>query len=126
MRRSRLEVRRGGIEGEGAARDLGVEAFLLRPLEATFPFRSIGACFLAPIVRRELAGILAALAMALDHNTPIKGHFWEGFCLKSHDVDPVQLPKAYAPPRYRLNPSTSQGRFPLAPLSQYQKTLSVQ
>ncbi len=77
MRRSRLEVRRGGIEGEGAARDLGAEAFLLRRLEVTFPFTGIGACFWAATVRRELTGILAALAMGLDHNTPIKGHFWE-------------------------------------------------
>ena len=80
VRRSRLEVRRGGIEGEGAARDLGVEAFLLRPLEATFPFTGIGACFLAPIVLRELTGIFLALTMRLDHNTPIKGHLWE--CLR--------------------------------------------
>ena len=80
VRRSRFLVRRGGIEGEGAARDLGVEAFLLRPLEVTFPFWSIGACFLALIVRRELAGIFLALTMIPDHNTPIKGHLWE--CLR--------------------------------------------
>jgi hypothetical protein len=71
VRRSRLEVRRGGIEGEGAARDLGAEAFLLRPLEATFPLTGIGACFWAAIVRRKLAGILDARAMSIDHNTPI-------------------------------------------------------
>jgi hypothetical protein len=31
------------------------------------------------IVRRELTGIFLALAMSPDHNTPIKGHFWESF-----------------------------------------------
>src|SRR5271154_1063800 len=49
VRRSRLEVRRGGIEGEGAARDLGSNAFLLRPLERTFPFWSIGVDFAAAV-----------------------------------------------------------------------------
>ncbi len=43
VRRSRLDCLRGGIEGEGAARDLGSNAFLLRPLEVTFPFSSVGA-----------------------------------------------------------------------------------
>jgi hypothetical protein len=47
VRRSRFLVRRGGIEGEGAARDLGSNAFLLRPLERTFPFWSIGQDFVA-------------------------------------------------------------------------------
>src|SRR5277367_2500416 len=47
VRRSRLEVRRGGIEGEGVPRDLGCNAFLLRPLERTFPFSSVGADFAA-------------------------------------------------------------------------------
>jgi hypothetical protein len=42
VRRSRLDCLRGGIEGEGAARYLGSGAFLLRPLEGTFPFRSFG------------------------------------------------------------------------------------
>jgi hypothetical protein len=40
-------VRRGGIEGEGAWSDRGSEAFLLRRLERTFPFSSIGARFAA-------------------------------------------------------------------------------
>lgn len=43
VRRSRLDCLRGGIAGEGAARDLGSSAFLLRPLERTFPFSSVGA-----------------------------------------------------------------------------------
>jgi hypothetical protein len=56
VRRSRLDCLRGGIEGEGAARDLGAEAFLLRPLELTFPFSSVGAC-------RRAAAFLEALAI---------------------------------------------------------------
>jgi hypothetical protein len=47
VRRSRLDCLRGGIEGEGAARDLGPEAFLLRRPERTFPFWSVGADFSA-------------------------------------------------------------------------------
>src|SRR5476651_848833 len=43
VRRSRLDCLRGGMEGEGAARDLGSNAFLLRPRERTFPFWGIGA-----------------------------------------------------------------------------------
>ncbi len=77
VRRSRFEVRRGGVDGEGAARDLGAEAFLLRPLEATFPFWGIGACFWAARVRRELTGIFGLLAMAAEHNIPINGSFRE-------------------------------------------------
>jgi hypothetical protein len=42
VRRSRLDCLRGGIAGEGAARDRLPEAFVLRPLEATFPFSSVG------------------------------------------------------------------------------------
>jgi hypothetical protein len=83
VRRSRLEVRRGGIEGEGAARDLGAAVFLLRPPEATFPFTGIGNGFSAPRVRRELAGILGAWAMTPDHNIPIKGRLWESSYLVS-------------------------------------------
>ena len=56
MRRSRLDCLRGGIEGEGAARDLGSNAFLLRPLERTFPFSSVGA-------DRRAAAFLEALAI---------------------------------------------------------------
>jgi hypothetical protein len=51
-----LEVRRGGVEGEGAARDLGCNAFLLRPLERTFPLTSVGA-------RLGAAAFLGALIM---------------------------------------------------------------
>src|SRR5579859_8207372 len=47
VRRSRLDCLRGGIEGEGAARDLGAEAFLLRRPERTFPFWSVGEDFAA-------------------------------------------------------------------------------
>jgi len=43
VRRSRLEVRRGGRGGEGAARDLGSGVFLARRFGATFPFWGIGA-----------------------------------------------------------------------------------
>ena len=81
VRRSRLEVRRGGREGEGVPRDLGATAFLLRPLEVTFPFTGVGTCFLAATVRRELTRILGALAMRPDHNTPIKGYLWERLSL---------------------------------------------
>jgi hypothetical protein len=49
VRRSRFLVRRGGIEEEGAARDLGSEAFLLRRPERTFPFWSIGVDFAAAV-----------------------------------------------------------------------------
>jgi hypothetical protein len=49
VRRSRLDCLRGGIEGEGAARDLGSEAFLLRRPERTFPFWSIGVDFAAAV-----------------------------------------------------------------------------
>jgi hypothetical protein len=56
VRRSRLDCLRGGIEGEGAARDLGCNAFLLRPLERTFPFWSVGA-------DRRAAAFLEALAI---------------------------------------------------------------
>jgi hypothetical protein len=43
VRRSRLDCLRGGIAGEGAARDLGSGAFLLRRPERTFPITSVGA-----------------------------------------------------------------------------------
>jgi len=43
------------MEGEGAARDLGSNAVLLRPREATFPFLSIGAAFAAAVFLRDLA-----------------------------------------------------------------------
>src|SRR6266404_7959434 len=49
VRRSRLDCLRGGIEGEGAARDLGCNAFLLRPRERTFPFSSVGEDFAAAV-----------------------------------------------------------------------------
>jgi hypothetical protein len=64
VRRSRLEVRRGGIEGEGAARDLGSNAFLLRPLWVTFPFTGVG-------VRFAAAGFLRALAMEANITPPL-------------------------------------------------------
>jgi hypothetical protein len=65
VRRSRLEVRRGGIEGEGAARDLGSNAFLLRTPELTFPFSSVGEDFAA-------AAFLEAFAMAQSVTFPIR------------------------------------------------------
>src|SRR6266404_7371973 len=49
VRRSRLDCLRGGIEGEGAARDLGSGAFLLRRPGRTFPFSSVGADFAAAV-----------------------------------------------------------------------------
>jgi hypothetical protein len=52
----------------------------------TFPFTGIGACFWAATVRRELTGILGALAMRADHNTPINGYLWE--CLSRHKNTP--------------------------------------
>jgi hypothetical protein len=59
VRRSRFLVRRGGIEGEGAARDLDSGAFLLRPREVTFPFTGVGAgsfCFCrVPVLRVDVA-----------------------------------------------------------------------
>src|SRR5580704_17541023 len=64
-RRSRLEVRRGGIEGEGAAPDLGSNAFLLRTLERTFPFWSIGAA----LVATDFFGVLA---MSSHHTFPFR------------------------------------------------------
>ena len=65
VRRSRFLVRRGGVEGEGAARDLGSEAFLLRRLERTFPFSSIGEDFAA-------AAFLEAFAMLSSVTLPFR------------------------------------------------------
>ena len=65
VRRSRLDCLRGGIEGEGAARDLGSEAFLLRRPERTFPFWSVGEDFAA-------AGFLEALAMPRSLTPPFR------------------------------------------------------
>jgi hypothetical protein len=64
VRRSRLDCLRGGIEGEGVARDLGAEAFLLRPLKRTFPFSSVGSRFGA-------ADFLDALAMEATITPPL-------------------------------------------------------
>ena len=64
MRRSRLDCLRGGIEGEGAARDLGSEAFLLRPFGRTFPFWSIGVDFAAAV-------FLEALGMEANITPPL-------------------------------------------------------
>src|SRR5277367_5642907 len=64
VRRSRLDCLRGGIEGEGAARDLGSNAFLLRPLWVTFPFTGVG-------VRFAAAGFLRALAMEANITPPL-------------------------------------------------------
>ena len=64
VRRSRLDCLRGGIAGEGPARDLGSEAFLLRPLERTFPFWSIGAAFAAAV-------FLGALTMEANITPPL-------------------------------------------------------
>jgi hypothetical protein len=68
VRRSRLDCLRGGIEGEGAARDRGSGAFLLRPLERTFPFWSIGAALAA-------AGFFGALAMKANHTPPLSATY---------------------------------------------------
>ncbi len=65
MRRSRLEVRRGGIREEGAARDVGSEAFTVRRRDRTFPFWSIGAALAA-------AGFFGALAIAGHYTFPIR------------------------------------------------------
>jgi hypothetical protein len=62
MRRTRLDCLRGGRGG--AARDLGCNAFLLRPLERTFPFSSVGERFVA-------AGFLRALAMEANITPPL-------------------------------------------------------
>ena len=43
VRRSRLDCLRGGMEGEGTARDLDSGAFLLRSFDRTFPFWSVDA-----------------------------------------------------------------------------------
>src|SRR5271163_3241773 len=64
VRRSRLDCLRGGIEGEGAARDVGCNAFLLRPLERTFPFTGVG-------VRFAAAGFSRALAMEMNITPPL-------------------------------------------------------
>jgi len=64
VRRSRLDCLRGGIEGEGAARDLGCNAFLLRTFRRTFPFWSVGERFAA-------AGFLRALAMRANITPPL-------------------------------------------------------
>ena len=64
VRRSRLDCLRGGIEGEGAARDLGSDAFLLRRPGRTFPFTGVGARFAA-------AGFLRALAMEANITLPL-------------------------------------------------------
>lgn len=63
-RREAFEVRRGGIAGEGAARDLGCNAFLFRPREGTFPFWSIGVSFGA-------ADFFEALAIPGHHTFPL-------------------------------------------------------
>jgi hypothetical protein len=59
VRRSRLDCLRGGIAGEGAARDRRPEAFVVRPLEVTFPFTGVGAgsfCFCrVPVLRVDVA-----------------------------------------------------------------------
>src|ERR1022692_3544075 len=55
VRRSRLDCLRGGIAGEGAARDRRPEVFVLRPLEVTFPFSSIGDFFAGDFFLRNLA-----------------------------------------------------------------------
>src|SRR5271154_2997039 len=65
VRRSRLEVRRGGIEGGGVPRDLGSEAFLLRRRSRTFPFSSVGEDFAA-------AGFLEAFAMPPSLTLPFR------------------------------------------------------
>jgi hypothetical protein len=41
VRRSRLDCLRGGIDGEGVDRDLGCNAFLLRPPGRTFPITGV-------------------------------------------------------------------------------------
>src|SRR5580700_2549477 len=72
VRRSRFLVRRGGIEGEGAWSDRGSEAFLLRRLERTFPFSSIGARFAA-------ADFLDAFAIEANITPPLSalyGNVW--------------------------------------------------
>jgi len=43
------------MEGEGAARDLGAEGLVVRPLERTFPFWSIGANLTAAVFLEALA-----------------------------------------------------------------------
>ena len=51
------------IGGEGAARDLGCNAFLLRPPERTFPFSSVGEDF-------ATADFLESFAMPLSLTLP--------------------------------------------------------
>ena len=64
--RSRLDCLRGEIAGEGVARDLGSNAFLLRPLERTFPLlRRIGA--LLPF---------SEISPSPNSNTPIYGSLY--------------------------------------------------
>jgi len=53
------------MEGEGAARDLGCNAFLLRPLKRTFPFWSVGEDFAA-------AAFLEAFAMPQSVTLPFR------------------------------------------------------
>jgi hypothetical protein len=63
------------MEGEGAARDLGAEGLVVRPLERTFPFWSIGVALAA-------AGFLRDLAMEANITFPLSvlyGNVWNGF-----------------------------------------------
>src|SRR5208282_1189619 len=83
VRRSRFLVRRGGIEGEGVWSDLGPEAFLLRRLERTFPFSSIGARFAA-------AAFLDAFAMAGSVTPPIWALYGKVLAGSSRTKDKVQ------------------------------------
>ena len=55
VRRSKLEVRQGGVEEEWVTPDLGAEGPLLSPLERTFQFWSIGAVLAAADFFRSLA-----------------------------------------------------------------------
>lgn len=52
------------MEGEGVARDLGAESLVVRPLDLTFPFWSIGAAL-------ATAGFFGALAMGGHHTFPL-------------------------------------------------------
>ncbi len=64
-RRSRLEVRRGGVREEGAAADRGLEDPTVRRRSRTFPFWGIG-------TRLAATDFFEALAIAGHHTFPIR------------------------------------------------------
>jgi hypothetical protein len=69
------------MEGEGAARDLGAEGLVVRPLERTFPFWSIGANLTAAVFLEALA-IEANITFPL---TAINGKAsYRDFAISSH------------------------------------------